>query len=86
LKDIKAVYHQYKFPEKFGKYMFLSGMAYFVIVSFDHLINNQAVFTRDVFVVPAAFFATGYITISLSEKKCRVGERWKLKVLGIRIR
>jgi len=85
VKDIESVYPQFQFARKFGKYMFLSGVVYFAVVSFNHLINNEIVFSRDIFIVPAALFGAGLISISLSEKRCKIGDRWKLKVLGIRI-
>ena len=85
INDVESVYPQFLFARKFGKYMFLSGIVYFAIVSFDHLINNEIVFIKDVFIVPAALFGAVLISISLSEKRCKIGDRWKLKVLGIRI-
>lgn len=85
LKEIESVYPQFTFPRKFGMYMFIAGMAYFTVVSFNHLINNEIVFTRDVFVIPTALFATGLVSVSLSQKRCKIGDRWKLKVVGIRI-
>jgi len=85
IKDIESVYPQFSFPKKFGIYMFISGVVYFSVVSFDHLINNEIVFTKDVFVVPAALFGAGFISVSLSQKRCKIGDRWKLKVVGIRI-
>ncbi len=85
LQNVESVYPQFLFARKFGKYMFLSGIVYFAIVSFDHLINSEIVVSKDVFMVPAALFGAGLISISLSEKRCKIGDRWKLKVLGIRI-
>jgi hypothetical protein len=85
LQDIRTVYHKFNFINKLGTYMFFSGMAYFLIVPFDHLINNEIVFTKDVFIVPAALFGSGGITIYLSQKRCRIGDRWKLKVVGVRV-
>ena len=65
--------------------MFIAGVAYFTVISFNHLINNEIVFTKDVFIVPTALFGAGLISVSLSQKRCKIGDRWKLKVLEIRI-
>jgi len=86
LKDVESVYPQFYFPKKFGMYMFLSGITYFAVVSFDHLINKEIVFTKDVFIVPTALFGTGFICVSLSQNRCKIGDHWKLKVIGIRVR
>jgi hypothetical protein len=85
LKDITIVYPQFRFLRKFGMYMFLAGMTYFTVVSFDHLINKEIVFTKDVFIVPTALFGVGFICVSLSQKHCKIGDNWKLKVLSIRV-
>jgi hypothetical protein len=85
LKNIAVVWPQYEFARKFGTYMCIAGMAYFAIVTFDHLINNEQVFTRDMYIVPASLFGAGIISISLSQQRCKIGDRWKLKVLGMRI-
>jgi hypothetical protein len=85
LREIMAVYPQFRFPRKFGSYMFLAGVAYFMVVSFDHLINKEIVLTKDVFIVPTALFGVGLISVSLSQKRCKIGDNWKLKVLTIRM-
>jgi hypothetical protein len=85
VKDIILVYPQFYFPKKFGRYMFIAGVAYFTVVSINHLINNEPVFTRDVFIVPTVLFGAGLVSISLSQKRCRIGDHWKLKVLEIKI-
>ena len=85
IKDIESVYPQFSFPRKFGMYMFLAGITYFTVVSLNHLINNEIVFTKDVFVIPTVLFGAGLISVSLSQKRCKIGDQWKLKVLDIRI-
>lgn len=85
LRKIESVFPQFSFPKKFGMYMFIAGVAYFTVISFNHLINNEIVFTKDVFIVPTALFGAGLISVSLSQKRCKIGDRWKLKVLEIRI-
>lgn len=85
IKNIECVYPQFSFPKKLGKYMFVAGIAYFIVVSANHLINNEMVFSKDVFIAPTALFGAGLISISLSQKRCKIGDRWKLKVMNIRI-
>ena len=83
LADIQFVYRQSKFVKYFGMKMAEAGLVYFCIVTFNHLINNQQVLTNDVWIVPAAFFATSAITFSFYQKRYRIGLHWKLKILDI---
>jgi hypothetical protein len=83
--DINSVYPQFEFLKKFGTYISFAGIVYFSVVSLNHLINNEKVFTNDTFIVPACCFGAGFISISFSQKRCKIGPRWKLKVLDIRV-
>jgi len=85
LSDIRSVYKQFYFPKKFGTYMAIGGLGIFAIIGFDHLINNEQVFTTDMFIISGSMLGAGLISFSLSEKRCRIGLRWKVKVLDINI-
>jgi len=85
LGDIRAVYKQYYYPKKFGRIIGTGGIAAFAIIAFNHLINNEPVFSPDVFIVSGALLGASLISFSLSEKKCRIGQRWKIKVLDIKV-
>ena len=83
--EIRSVYKQFSFPKKFGKYMVIGGLTLGAIVSFNHLINNEQVFSSDVFIIAGCGIGTGLISLSLSQKHCRIGNRWKVKVLDIQV-
>jgi hypothetical protein len=85
LSNIAFVYREYGFPRRLGSYLFLGGLVYFGIVTVNHLLNNEQVFTKDMFIVPTSLFGVGLICLALSEKRCKIGDRWKLKVLEIRM-
>jgi hypothetical protein len=86
LGDINSVYKSFAFPKKFSKYMFYGGVGIFAIIGINHLINNEQVFTNDMFIISGAMLGAGLITFSLSEKRCRTGLHWKIKILDIDIR
>ncbi len=85
LKDINSVYKQFRFPKKFGKYMCIGGGVLFAIVGINHLINNEQVFTNDMFIISGSMVGAGLISISLSQKRCNTNKGWKIKVLDINI-
>jgi hypothetical protein len=82
LRDIGAVYKAYSFPKKFGVYSIIFGGAIFAVITTNHLINNEQVFTPDLFIISGSFIGAGLVSLSLSQKKCRIGPRWKVKVLN----
>jgi hypothetical protein len=84
-KDINSVYKRFAFPKKFGKFMCIGGGALFTIIAFNHLINNEQVFTNDMFIISGSLIGAGLISISLSEKRCKTGKGWKIKVLDINV-
>jgi hypothetical protein len=84
ISEINSVYKQFRFANKFGKYMCIGGAGIFGIIGINHLINNEQVFTRDMFILSGAMMGAGLISIYLSEKRCRT-PRWKVKVLDINI-
>ena len=81
LRDINSVYKKIYFPSKYGKLIGIGGIGIFAIIAFNHLINNEQVFTPDMFIISGSMLAISAITISLSEKRCRIGNRWKVKIL-----
>ena len=83
IKDIGSVYKQYAYAKKFGKYAAIGSVTFFAIITFNHLINHQQVFSPDVFIVSGAFLGASLISLSLSEKRCRTDRGWKIKVLDI---
>ncbi len=83
IRDIGSVYKQFYFPTKFGRYLALGGAGIFAIIGFDHLINHEQVFTRDMFIISGTMLAGSAITLSFGQKRCRMGVRWKIKVLDI---
>ncbi len=85
LGDIRSVYKRFYFPRKFGRYMLYGSAAIFSIITINHLINNEQVFTPDLFIISGSLAAAGLISLSLSEKRCNTGKRWKIKILDINI-
>ena len=81
LKDVGSVYKQFAFPKKFAVYSALfSGFIFSIIVT-DHLLYNEQVFTPDLFIITGAFVGASLVSLSFSQKQCRIGSRWKLKVM-----
>ncbi len=81
LGDIGSVYKQFGFPKRFGAYLGAFGVGIFAVIATNHLINNEQVFTADMFIISGAFIGGSIISFSLSQKRCKIGNRWKIKVL-----
>jgi hypothetical protein len=81
LKDVTCVYKQFKFPKKFGIKAIEFGGVIFIVMVANNLLNHAPPFDQYVFVVSGSFVAGGLISLSLSEKRCNIGHRWKIKVL-----
>jgi hypothetical protein len=81
LSNIKVVYKQFYFPKKLGGYLAIFGAVIFGAITTNHLINNEQVFTPDLFIISGAVFGASAISFALSEKRCRIGNRWKIKVM-----
>jgi hypothetical protein len=86
LSEVNTVYKRFAFPVKLGRYLAVGGAAFFAIIAADHLLNNEQVFTSDMYIISGSMFAGSLISFSLSEKKCRIGSRWKIRVLDVEIR
>jgi hypothetical protein len=85
LGDIGSVYKRFAFPRKFGKMVCYGSAAIFGIIAINHLINNEQVFTPDMFIISGAMAGAGLISLSLSEKRCRTDKGWKIKILDVTI-
>jgi hypothetical protein len=84
--DIASVYPQFGFPRRLGKNLCLAGGVFLVIITFNNIINNQQVFPSYGFIVSGACLAGGLVSLSLAQQKCKIGYRWKLKVLDSTLR
>jgi len=85
LGDIGAVYKQFSFPKKYGRIMGIAGVSIFAIIAFNHLLNNEQVFTPDMFIISGSLLGVGLISFSLKEKRCRTDRGWKIKILEINV-
>jgi hypothetical protein len=85
LRDIGSVYKQFAFPKKFARYMFIGSAGIFAIIAINHIINNEQVFTPDMFIISGSVLGAGLISFSLKEKRCRTDRGWKIKVLDIEV-
>jgi len=85
LNNIGAVYKQFHFPKLLNRFFFIAGVGYFVVDSFNNLINNEQVFEPETMIISASLIAVSVAFIPLSQKKCRIGLHWKVKVLDIYI-
>ena len=83
LCSIGSVYKQFAFPKKLGTYLGFFSAGLFVIIVANHLINKEQVFTPDLFIISGSVLGGSLISFSLSQKRCKIGHRWKVKVLNI---
>jgi hypothetical protein len=86
ISDIKAVYRNIHFLQKLSKYAAIGGGVLFGVIVFNHLINNEQVFTNDLFIISGSFLAISGVSFLLSEQKYKTGERWKIKILDAYIK
>jgi hypothetical protein len=86
IADIGSVYKRFSLPSRWGKYILCGGAGIFVIIGVNHLINNEQVFTNDMYIISGSILGLGGITLSLGEKRCRTGPRWHIKILDAEIR
>lgn len=85
LSEISSVYKRFAFPKKFARYMGYGSAAFFGIIVINHLLNNEQVFTPDLFIISGSILGAGLISLSLSEKRCKTDKGWKIKVLDINL-
>ena len=81
LKDIICVFRQFEKPKKVGIKFCEFGAVIFLVMVFNNLINNSPAFNQYVFIVSGVFLGTGVISLALSQRPCRIGDRWKVKIL-----
>ena len=81
LTNIGSVYKQFAFPRHFAIKTAEFGGIIFLVIVVNHLINNEQVFTPDLFIISGAFIGASLISLSFSQKRCKIGVKWKLKVL-----
>lgn len=84
LGNINSVYKRFAFPTKCTKAFAVAGVVFFSIIGINHLINNEQVFTSDIFIVSGAMFGISAISWALSEKRCRAAKGWKFKILELK--
>jgi hypothetical protein len=85
LTDVSAVYRHYYFPKLMNKILFIAGAGYFVLDSFNNLINRERVFNPQTMIISASLIGVSLAIIPAVQRKCKVGIRWKLKVMDIRL-
>jgi uncharacterized protein with WD repeat len=85
LSDISAVYIHYYFPALMNRILFYAGAGYFILDSFNNLINKEQVFVPQTMIISGCLLGASLAFIPLSQKKCRIGIRWKLKVMDINL-
>ncbi len=81
LSEIHYVYRNFGFPRRFGMNMVLGSAVFFTILSINHLINNEPVFSPDVLIVSGAMLGAGLISLSFSQKRYKIGVKWKVSVI-----
>jgi hypothetical protein len=81
IKDIACVYKQFPYVRKLGKKLSEFGGVIFLVMVANNLITNSQVFTQYVFIVSGSFLGAGLISLALSERPCKIGSRWKVKIL-----
>jgi len=86
LSDIASVYKQYGFPRRFGIKLCYASAMFFGILTINNLLNHSRVFPPYTFIISGVCLAGGLISLSFSEQNCKIGNRWKLKLLDIPVR
>ena len=85
LSDISAVYIHYYFPQLMTRILFYAGAGYFILDSFNNLINKEQVFVPQTMIISGCLLGASLAFVPLSQKKCRIGIRWKLKIMDINL-
>jgi hypothetical protein len=85
VSDIGAVYKHYHFPRLMTDFLFIAGAGYFVLDSFNNMINKERVFNPQTMIIGGCLVAASLAIIPLHQKKCRIGIRWKLKIMDINL-
>jgi hypothetical protein len=85
LSDVGAVYKNYHFPRLMSRFIFIAGAGYFILDSFNNLINNEQVFVPRTMIISGSLMAVSVAIIPLWQKKFKIGLRWKLKIMDINL-
>lgn len=83
LENIRYVYIDHKFAKRFGVYCVAFSGVTFGVITINHLLNNEQVFTPDMAYLTLPFLAAGILSLSLSRERVKIGLKWKLKVLDM---
>lgn len=86
VSNIRIVYKRYNFLTASAFTFAQASVYYFLAISVNHLINKEQVLTKDVWIMSGACLAAATLCFSFSEKRCRIGDRWKIKILDIQVR
>lgn len=81
--NIKYVYIHHRFARQFGKYTCIFAGVTFGVITINHLLNHEQVFTPDLAYLTLPFLGVGLISLSLDREKMKIGPKWKLKVLDM---
>ena len=85
LSDISAVYKHYYFQNLMTRVLFYAGAGYFILDSFNNLINREQVFVPQTMIISGFPHRRQHGNHPLGQKKCRIGIRWKLKIMDINL-
>jgi len=85
LPDVTAVYRYYYFPRLMTRLLFYAGAGYFVVDSFNNLINHERVFNPQTLIISSCLVGVSLAFIPLHQHKCNIGIRWKLKIMDINL-
>jgi len=86
LSDISAVYKNYHFPSLIARFIFIAGAGYFVLDSFNNLINREQVFVPRTMIISASLICVSAVIFPFHQQKIKPGLRWKLKIMDVPIR
>jgi len=81
IKGIVCVYKQFPHVRSLGKKVSIFGGVIFLVMVANNLMTDSQVFTQYVLIVSGAFLGAGLISLACSERPCRIGSRWKVKIL-----
>jgi hypothetical protein len=85
LSDITAVYRNYYFPKLMTRVFLYAGAGYLVLDSFNNLINKQRVFNPQTLIISGSLICVGVAMMPVIQRKCKIGIRWKLKIMDINL-
>jgi hypothetical protein len=81
LHNMKVVYKPFPAMRIASYNLFAGSVFFFSVITVNHWINHEQPFDKLSWIVPCSALAAGVITISLSERPCRIGVHWKVKVM-----